>query len=219
VHKLHRTTVPVPVCLSEGTEGRSYGDLYAAEKEEIRATLLRLQGDRCAYCERRTGRERNDGHIEHFRDQAGHDHLDLNWENLFWSCSDENTCGKHKDKCKGKSGPQATFRREEILDPSMDDPELFLLFLPDGTVRPRPDLSPVDQRRAEETLRVFQLDKSADLRRSRADAVKPYVHTLEWLSLQGPEMLLSYIRLTLGQLQTTPFATAIKQFLEGMTSP
>src|SRR5437870_1903328 len=99
MHALNRDTVPIPACLAAPPAGRSYADLHGHEKEEIRAHLLDIQKHRCAYCERRTGHERDDGHIEHFRKQVGHIHLVLAWTTMFWSCNDEKTCGKHKDKC------------------------------------------------------------------------------------------------------------------------
>lgn len=72
MHALNRSTVSVPSCLAAPPAGQSYDDLHGAEKAEIRATLLDLQKHRCAYCERRTADERDDGHIEHFRNQDGH---------------------------------------------------------------------------------------------------------------------------------------------------
>lgn len=218
MHKLDRSTAAVPECLVNPPPVRRYSQLHGAEKEAIRTALLLLQGQRCAYCERRTGDARDDGHIEHFRDQAGHRQADLDWENLFWSCNDEKTCGKHKDKCDFTTGPQAKFRREDILHPSTDDPEAFLLFVVDGTVRPRPGLSADDLRRAEETLRVFQLAAAPHLQRFREDAIRPYVGILDMLRAAAPEHVVAYVRGELAKLGTVPFATAIKQFLEGVVS-
>lgn len=217
MHKLDRAKVPVPACLVTPARGRAYTDLHGPEKEEIRKTLLDLQGARCAYCERRTGVARDDGHIEHFVGQAKEKQRSLEWTNLFWSCNDEKTCGKHKDKCNFTSGPQARFRPEDLLQPSIDDPEGFLLFVPDGTIRPRPGLSKEDERRAEETLRVFQL-AAPHLRTSREDAILPYVRALDALRAAGPDHLVAYVQRELGELDTTPFGTAIKQLLDSVTS-
>ena len=71
MHALNRNTVPIPACLAVPPAERGYANLHGAEKQEIRARLLDLQKHRCAYCERRTGQERDDGHIEHFRSQGG----------------------------------------------------------------------------------------------------------------------------------------------------
>ncbi|MFO0757614.1 MAG: retron system putative HNH endonuclease [Byssovorax sp.] len=227
MHKLDRASVPVPACLaSPDVPGpqRKYKDLHSTEKDEIRRALFQMQGgERCAYCERRTsdraGNHPNDGHVEHFRDQANNQHLDRHWPNLFWSCNDEETCGKHKDKCRGVDGPRKKFNIDQLIDPCADDPERFLLFIFDGTVRVRDGISTDDQQRAEETLRVFQLDKSPVLRRLREDAVKPYLKTLEALRMAPPTIFVNYIREQLVATQADPFATAIKHYLESFISP
>jgi uncharacterized protein (TIGR02646 family) len=219
---LDRSSVPAPPCLVAPDENglqRRYGDLHAGEKEDIRRALLLMQRERCAYCERRTGVARNDGHIEHFRNQADHQALDRHWENLYWSCNDENTCGKHKDKCDRNAGPQARFDLENLIDPGAEDPERLLVFIVDGNVRPRDGLSPSDRRRAEETLRVFQLANSPFLRKMREDAIRPYVGALTTFQAFGPEMFVTYVRSSLAELDSAPFATAIKHYLESMIAP
>ncbi|SDR63350.1 TIGR02646 family protein [Rhizobiales bacterium GAS113] len=216
MHALDRNTVPTPPCLAAPLAGRGYNHLRGGEKEEIRASLLDLQKHRCAYCERRTGEERDDGHIEHFRSQGGHHHLSLAWTNLFWSCNDEKTCGKHKDKCDRASGPRAAFDPNDLIDPCQDNPNNFLLFVYDGTVRPLEGLDAVDQRRAQETLRVFQLADSAYLRKSREDAVKPYVGAIDSLLSAGVELVVRYVQSEIVKIDSAPFATAIRQYLEGI---
>ena len=211
VRKLDRTSVSKPACLV--TPPALYADLYGPQKEEIRSLLLTMQGDRCAYCERRTGAEKNDGHIEHFRDQSEHNSLQLDWANMFWSCNDEKTCGKHKDKCKKPSGPLRRYDPDDVINPGSEDPEGFFLFVSDGTVRPRDGLAQHELHRVAETLRVFQLADSAFLRKSREDAVKPYVGAIDWLISVGPEHVSEYILKELGNL-AAPFSTAIKHFLE-----
>jgi uncharacterized protein (TIGR02646 family) len=178
--------------------------------------LLDLQKHRCAYCERRTGEAKDDGHIEHFRNQAGHDDLTLAWFNIFWSCNDEKTCGKHKDKCNRQSGRLAAFNPNDLIDPCQDDPNTFLLFVVDGTVRPRDGLDAVNQRRAEETLRVFQLAESAYLRKSREDAVKPYVGAIDSLLFAGADLVVRYVKSEVAKIDSAPFASAIRQYLEGI---
>jgi uncharacterized protein (TIGR02646 family) len=215
MHHLDRSTIPIPRCLAAPTEGRTYAVLTNAEREEIRKSLLELQGHRCAYCERRTAADRDDGHIEHFLCQAEHKNLSLSWSNIYWSCKDEKTCGKHKDKCTKQSGRLAKFDHRELLDPGADDPSQYLLFVVDGTVRPREELDPASRRRAEETLRVFRLAESAYLQRARQDAVKPYLSTIKSLMEEGREMVTRYIQSQMAYVDDSPFSTAIRQYLEG----
>ncbi len=215
MHKLDRDSVSIPDCLRES--GRRYCDLCGSEKQIVRSALLEMQGQRCAYCERRTGNAVNDGHIEHFRNQADHSQLQCEWTNLFWSCNDENTCGRHKDKCRKQAGPYKCFSPDDIIDPAREDPEVFLLFVSDGTVRARDEMCDRDRYRAEETLRVFQIGESPLLRKSREDAVKPYIRGIDMLVSNSPSLVPLYIQSVMGDLATTPFSTAIKSFLRSVT--
>ena len=212
MHFLDRTTVPRPACLVDPPADREYGDLTGAQKLEIRNALLNLQKNRCAYCERRTGEERNDGHIEHFRTQTGHPGLTMDWNNMFWSCIDEKCCGKHKDKCLKAAGPQRTFDPNDIIHPSTENPDDFLLFVADGTVRPIDGLDEQNTRRATETLRVFQVTDYAMLRKAREDAVRPYIGALEVLCRAGAELLREYVEGELSGLDSVPHPTAIRHF-------
>lgn len=222
MHKLNRSRVPVPACLDAPPAERRYASLSGTEKEEIRAALFKMQGGSlCAYCERRTipdprARSPWDGHIEHFRKQADHGHMDLLWKNLFWSCLDEATCGKRKDKCDKHDGPFKKFAENDLIDPACEDPEAFLLFLSDGSLQPRDGLSPADKHRAEETIRIFGLSNSPFLRKLREDAVRPYLGILDALRIAGPVLFLAYTQGELQRLDTVPFATPIKQFLESV---
>lgn len=214
MHKIDRNCVSVPPCLCMPEGG--YGSLSGKEKAEIRAALFSIQGQRCAYCERLTGTDATDGHIEHFRKQAKHAHLDLDWHNLFWSCNDEWTCGKHKDKCEKGVGRFKPFDSDDIIDPAREDPESLLLFVSDGSVRPREGLSDKDRHRAEETLRIFQLTESVLLRTSRRTAVSHYIGALEALRVSAPDYLPVYVQGELDRSTTMPFSTAIKSFLESV---
>jgi uncharacterized protein (TIGR02646 family) len=218
MRKIDRNSVPPPTCLAEPKNGLRYHQLCGLDKAEIRHLLLELQKERCAYCERRTGREKDDGHIEHFRNQAEHEHLDVEWTNMFWSCQDEKTCGKHKDKCNlvSGTGPQRAFDVNELIDPCVDDPDEFLLLVSDGTVRPRPGLSASQERRASETLRVFQLADSAYLRKARADAVHPYVSTIDQLLPFGVDIVKAYVQHMMATIQAAAFSTAVKHYLGGL---
>jgi uncharacterized protein (TIGR02646 family) len=187
--------------------------LSGAEKAQIREALHAIQGQRCAYCERRTGPGKNDGHIEHFRCQAGHDALALDWTNLFWSCNDETTCGKFKDKCTGAQGLRARFDPTVLLDPSIDDPDDYFLFVVDGSVKVRDGLDELGRQRAIETLRVFNLSDSAFLRKAREDAVQPFVGIVTMLMKIAPDTLADYISSEMARSADLPFSAPIRHFL------
>lgn len=216
MHRLDRNAVAVPECLVPTDPPRRYNDLRGHEKSDVRSCLLAIQNRRCAYCERRTGAANDDGHIEHFRNQTGHEHLETEWNNLFWSCNDEKTCGKHKDKCDraNSTSVKRAFDPADIIKPCTDDPDHFMMFVSDGTIACRNGLDSNQLRRYSETLRVFQLADSPLLRQSREDAVRPYVGALNTLRKVEPELFGSFIDGELAGLETMPFATAIRHFLE-----
>lgn len=215
MRRLDRLSAALPQCLDAVPEGRRYSHLSGAERTQIRAALHAIQGQRCAYCERRTGPGANDGHIEHFRCQAGHDALALDWTNLFWSCNDETTCGKLKDKCTGAQGPRAKFDPVVLLDPSTDDPDDYFLFVVDGSVKVKDGLDAARRQRAVETLRVFNLADSAFLRKAREDAVQPFVGIVDTLMRLAPDRLAEYIKSEVARSADLPFSAPIRHFFFG----
>lgn len=212
MRKIDRAVENVPACLENVPNGRTYRELRGAEKEQIRSALLTIQGHRCAYCERRTGENPNDGHIEHFRSQAIHQGMTLDWDNMFWSCNDEHSCGKYKDGCNREAGPRSRFNPQHLIDPSVDNADDFLLFVTDGTVRPIGDLNDDLRMRACESLRVFNLADSAYLRKAREDAVRPYFSTISWLQENAPEKVADYLHCEQSKIDLQPFSTSIRHF-------
>lgn len=215
MHRLDRNSVTAPACITPHDAARQYSNLRGPQKTEIRTALLTMQQNRCAYCERRTGTGENDGHIEHFRRQVDCPDRTTDWRNLFWSCSDPNFCGKHKDTCDvvGSTGKCRPVNMDDIIDPSTDDPDHFLHFISDGSIQQRPNLTPDEQRRYVETLRVFQLADAPFLVDSRKDAVKPYIDALSDLLSCGPETVRAYVARQLTRINHVPFETAIRHFL------
>lgn len=146
------TRGPKPACLMAYRHGRDNWDtLHAApaDVDEVRAALTVMQGGLCAYCEVET---RGDWHIEHLWSRADHPQRTFDWSNLFASCNRRVTCGTYKDH-GGKP-----YNAADLIDPASEDPDRFLFFSADGLVQPRALLGQRDQRRAEETIRVFNLN-------------------------------------------------------------
>ncbi len=213
MHYLDRRVVPPPKCLASPRVD-TFADLDKNEKAEIRERLLEMQQQRCAYCERPSSGHQ-DGHIEHFRDQAGqaiHGTHNMEWSNLFWSCNDESSCGKHKDQCRKQSGPQARVDPDLLIDPSTDDPHTYLGFGTDGTVAPLFGLVPPAASRAAETVRAFNLDNPF-LRRMRKKAVERHVEFLKWLVAAGSETVRAYADTEIAAIGGLPFESPIRQLL------
>jgi uncharacterized protein (TIGR02646 family) len=207
MQKLERTNVNAPNCLAEYKHGRDHWNEVSSEhKQQIRAQLEKMQGFRCAYCEGALD-ERNQ-HIEHFRSRALFQQLTFQWSNLYWSCNQLDSCGHYKDNKAGE------YSSDDLIDPCFDDPDKFFRFRSDGTISVRTGLAEVDLRKAEETLRVFNLHpKFGRLRNMRQSAVSSYIHQVNNL----PEMSKTDLRYLLeGELAATanlPFSTAIRHVL------
>lgn len=206
MHKLQRGAAPA--CLANHQPGlHDWSDVSPAEKAAIWTELETMQGQRCAYCEAAIGK--GSRHIEHFRQKRCDPAVTFLWSNLLGSCNREESCGKHKDH---RSAP---YPPADLIKPDVDDPESFLVFAPDGSVHPRAKLSATDRRRADVTIRVFNLD--GVLRQIRYREVVGYVQTAEEiaeLAAHFPEA--EWLPLLQQELDATtrlPFATAIRHVL------
>ena len=215
MQRLNRASVAAPACITPHDPQRKYSGLRKPQYDEIRSALQTMQKKRCGYCERRIGTGEKDGHIEHFRCQADHPDLTTDWTNLFWSCNDQNFCGRHKDVCNivGGTGKCRSFNPQDVIKPDVDDPDAYLHFISDGSIQQRQNLTPQETIRFSETIRVFQLADAAFLVDSRRDAVKPYVDAVTDLMSDGPERIRAYVARQLSRLDGAPFETTIRHFL------
>lgn len=169
MHKLARGNAPA--CLARYQHGRdTWADVVEADKDEIRKELKSMQGELCAYCE--CSLIAHGQHIEHFRQRSIYQQGTFDWWNLFGSCNRKNSCGKHKD-----SIPR-TYDHRDLIKPDVEEPDHFFHFMVDGTISLRPGLSEAQQKRATETLRIFNLDQThGSLRAMRREAAVGYKET------------------------------------------
>ena len=215
MHKLIRKEEPVEltdareVQATHGLDWEGFSRLNnGQDKRNVQEALLLMQNFRCAYCE--CALNEHEGHIEHFRRKNPHIHPELTfvWANLFYSCQipgDETSlfrCGISKDK-------QYTpgFDYGLLIDPCVDNPEDYLVFIEKGCVYPRTDLNETDILRAETTIKMFNLNEHEEgnehnLVVSRKNAIAKY----KWLEGQSADIIDSY----LNELKDSePFITAI----------
>nr|WP_222864031.1 retron Ec78 anti-phage system effector HNH endonuclease PtuB [Pigmentiphaga aceris] len=176
------------------------------EKSEIWTRLHEMQLNRCAYCECRL--ETAKGHIEHFRQRSRYKQGEFEWANLFGSCSKKESCGKFKDDF-------GNYDFGMLIKPDDDDPEEFLLFLPNGAVVPRDGIGNENHKRADLTIKVFGLRGCLD--QIRKVAISGYVSTLESikdLAEQEPDgEWREFLMDELNKSSALPHATAIKHVL------
>lgn len=207
MHKLQRGAAPA--CLSSYRHGlNNWKDLSADDKQELWQKLDDMQHQRCAYCEAELRADKR--HIEHFR-QKGHDpKVTFLWSNLFGSCNRVENCGKYKDELP-------PYDPANLIKPDEEDPEHFFLFVSDGSVAVRAGLTVVETRRANETIRIFNLN--GILRAMRRSAIASYVdqglevmQMLESGGLTRDECAELYNE-ELAAIENLPFSTAIRHTL------
>lgn len=203
------TRPPAPPCLGSYHHGaQAWSDVGPADKAQIRVQLEAMQGKRCAYCE--GGLDSLGQHIEHFRRKSLNPALTFDWNNLYWSCDQNDSCGHYKDR---GAGP---YNVAELIEPCLDDPDHFFIFRADGTISLRSGLSVQDSVRASETLRVFSLDADwGRLRAMRKAAVSGYVRDANEAFNAGLSQndIRAYFGEMLEYASELPFYTAVRHVL------
>ncbi len=151
-----------PEVLKSFTKAKNWNDCGPVHKANIWEALESMQGSFCAYCECKLTNK----HIEHFRCKRNFPALTFNWNNLFGSCDYDTRCGHYKDN---KARP---YNPDFLIKPDEDDPSEYLVFLITGKVRAADALDHMKQRKAIETIRVFNLNDDSALVNSRKAALR-----------------------------------------------
>lgn len=210
MHKLERGQVSTPSCLAHYAPGtQNWNAVTPADKLQIRTSLSAIQGNRCAYCESEI--KSPTGHIEHFFPRSKFPKKIFDWDNLLFSCDAKDTCGKRKD-----STATGNYNPAVLIKPDVDEPDDYLRFLSNGKVVARKELAGAQLDRAEETIRVFNLN-AAKLEGKRRRALKMFTDAkpdiydaLEVLSTG------EYQQYVAGVIQATasdPHCSVIRHFL------
>lgn len=213
--RLERSLVAEPACLRNYYATDTWEEVAPADKAQIRAALETLQGRRCAYCE--GSLDELGAHIEHFRRKGrptapsparSFPQLTFEWSNLYWSCDQKESCGQYKDHGAG------AYEVAELLEPGVDDADAYLRFRSDGTIHVR-GKDPTACRRAEETLRVFNLQpRRGRLRAMRKRAAAQYLALADDLALFTPTERAQLLQDELARASGEPFFTTIRHMLE-----
>lgn len=207
MHKLQRG--PAPACLSRYRHGaNNWNDLTADDRKELWQNLDDMQGQRCAYCEGELRADKR--HIEHFRQKGRDPKVTFLWSNLFGSCNRFENCGKYKDELP-------PYTPTDLIKPDDEDPEHFFVFVSDGSVAVRAGLTAAETRRANETIRIFNLN--GVLRAMRRSAIASYVDQgLEVMQMVAsgeltPDECKKLYEDELTAIESLPFSTAIRHTL------
>ncbi|EMN2537199.1 TIGR02646 family protein [Acinetobacter baumannii] len=156
-----------PIILSKLKENYgSWSRFTDDEFEELWLSLEKMQGNFCAYCENNlVGRDK---HIEHFVPRSRNSRLTFEWENLFGSCNSSNNCGRYKDV------KVTDYDINNILKPDIDDASEYFTFSSTGGINIKKNLSDTSFFKAEETIRVLNLD-STELNSIRRTLLGGYI--------------------------------------------
>jgi len=210
MHKLERGEAPICLSTFDYRQGHQWVDVNPVQKAEIWQALNAMQGQRCAYCEKDI--ENKACHIEHFVQRSSAPPLTFDWRNIFGSCNESDSCGKHKDH---KAAP---YSNSDLVKPDDEDAEDLIVFNASGKCAPRKDLTEQQHIRAFETIRIFNLN-SKKLTQSRRSHLEGYIKTAEVLKTMIDEFGESdsrpLIEDEIRQITHLPFATAIKHILIG----
>jgi len=214
MHKLNRPSEEPEVLASARENNLDWDHFETSHKDVVRDALLIMQNFYCAYCERKihkfediplpdgSTREMYNGHIEHFRrkNQNFYPELMFDWNNLFFSCMTNSTCGKYKDHFI-KSREQ----NDLLIDPCVDNPEDFFIFTSLGTIEIRSELNAPernrDKQRALFTIKAFNLN-DPNLVKLRKETIDGY----SWLKNLPKKDLDENLQ---NMHQNIPFITAI----------
>lgn len=207
MHKLDRSAAPAPTCLAAYTHPpHTWKSVTSANKADIHIQLEMMQGRRCAYCE--GSLDSLGKHIEHFRRKKHYPTLAFAWDNLYGSCDQKDSCGHYKDNGAG------AYNVADLIDPCVDDPDHYFRFRSDGTIVVRPALTAVEQHRANETLRVFNLNPlHGRLRYMRQAVLARYVGLVDEDPDFSFEELQELFNQELVEAVSDPFYTAIRHVL------
>ena len=208
MHPLHRP--PCPACLARYHHGLHNWSAFHAQPgdvQEVRAVLEAMQEGQCAYCEAPLN---DKWHIEHFWPKGTYPPRTFDWDNLYGSCKGKDRCGTHKDQGGRPYNPA------DLIDPCRDDPDEFLFFAADGTVQAKAGLAGPALRRANETIRVFNLNAPV-LRRQRKQTVNTLLSAepgvFEVLAECSPEDRWSWVEDLINDYCAGCFPTPLRHLL------
>jgi uncharacterized protein (TIGR02646 family) len=126
-----------------------------AAKRVLKTPLLAMTWGKCAFCESPLEVQAF-AQVEHYISKRVACDKAFEWKNLFPVCQICNTC-------KGDADHGGS-----LLKPDLEDPELFFWLSPEGDLEPYPGLSDERKFRAEETIRLCNLNRGS-LREARQD--------------------------------------------------
>ena len=160
MHKFKRGDTPVEFRIIKQKYANWDAFIGSSEHIAIGDQLYEQQDHYCAYCELYL-HDKQDGFIEHLEKRSDNPKRTFDWTNLFFACRHLDSCGIYKDNM--------VYDIHDIINPSVDDPLDFFTYDSEGFIHPKKGLSKSMKHKAEETIRVFNLN-CPRLKQIRKDA-------------------------------------------------
>ena len=166
----------------------------------------------CAYCEDAT--KTQGGHIEHLAARSRHIDYEFTWSNLFIACDAEHRCEKYKDSAK-----VGHYDWRDLVKPDVDDPDEFFYFSATGEVLVREGLDQSQLHRAEETIRVLNLNHRdfVGARYAVAEQARQMISDQDWefIASLSPEEREEWLSSDLEYFLPLPFYTTVRHLYFG----
>lgn len=159
MHRFERGPAPIDFSKHLGKNWDAFS--VTEDHRTLGDALYRRQNGYCAYCETSLP-SRAQGHIEHLERRSDSPEKTFVWDNLFFSCLRQTSCGKYKDDRR------ICFNRADIVDPSQENPADFFAFSMTGKILARDGLG---KHSAEETIRVFNLNDPGLVQKRKGAAI------------------------------------------------
>lgn len=167
-------------------------------KTDVRAALLPLQKQRCAYCERMIPTEH--APIEHIRPKERFREQTFQYSNLVLNCDTLGTCTSHKRNDWDES----------FIPPTDKRCQTFFFYNRDGTVSPAMGLPDIDLAAVTITVRFVNLNHPR-LVTEREEILSRIEAVCVDLS-DEPEALRIYLALELDENNKAPFISAKQRY-------
>jgi uncharacterized protein (TIGR02646 family) len=170
-----------------------------AAKKALQQGLHRLAHGKCAFCEGVLGAQ-TDLEVEHYTAKSLEPEIAFEWTNLLPAC--------HKCNTAKSSQPH----ENRLLKTDIEDPEVYFWVDPDtGRLEPYPTLDEQGRQRAEETVRLLDLQRPA----LRTQRQKMACRVGRWLRHVSEEGLTQLTREEWEDLSdpTTEFKLAVRHTL------
>ncbi len=142
-------------------------------KRALSAALYKLAHGKCVFCESAL-EVSGDLEVEHYVAKTVNPQLAFEWSNLLPACRLCNRSKSNQD------------HQGVLLKPDEEDPEPFFWLHPGtGELQPHPALSPAEERRARETIRICNLQRGA-LCTKRLEMMRRVDRWLQLISVANP---------------------------------